>query len=1587
MRAFPEHFDFSRTTWVGPRAEQYERREDAFQQLVGDALLETLEAPIRVMSTAGRDGGIDAIIDDDALLPFASTELLPGPIIIECKDNNDSLGRAADNVRTAWKKVAQKLKEQAAAGWPSTYRPWATARTYVYITSAKLPHAQASIDLQRQIEDLFVELRRKRRSSIERVVVADWGTLRPILDRHPRLADRWLGVGHIALRSQTEQIEGLAGFKEYLVKIPFVPPDPRSPAHPDRLLQLVDEQAHAGRGVLLVGAGGVGKTRTLLEVGDRAEKAGWRVLHVIPGEALRTSELAQRIFAGGMHTLLLCDYFEQMPLDLLAFRQQLLPGANDRGLRIALLASGRSERAVQGRHGAQASFFDVVRLVVDAAQLRRVGEAMETLVAPQATAALGAAKVRALAGDRPIIALFVLQELERLAGTRQLGQAELSTIRPGALRYWLKRHLAEDALVSSSGSSPWEPEESPTLLAAAAGLAACPARTSNVCMQVRAVLRHAGPDERARERAEHIVHKLIELGWIEDTDNALEAAHDAVTDQLLEEVLSGSDGRVRRKNLNALLRPCRRAPRALEQMAIALGRLVSPGGGFAQHLAEHAQRWFKISAPEIGAAFVSTTPTRASRALMTILSGPLWAQSAIERWSDVIEPWIERHAAAGESWPVLYALSLRKDLPGQLASRLITIAHAWLEQHQEDEHAVTILVTMLERADVDPSLALRLIEIAWSWYERHHSLHYAAFVLGALLERDDLTPKLLNEIGPTTIRWCAEHPEAAEAGFALGMLLVRSDIGPEVIRNAKATMWAWLDRHQNTKSAGFALAMLLKAHKQGTKRWSRAVDMGLSWLERHAGSLQAGILLGELLQAGEKRPSLVPHVLSLAWPWLGRYEQVFEVVFLLPGLLSVELQSEQFLRAMHGALGWIKRYGKYVHVQELLRRLFHRADIDPESAEKVDRAGFSWLQENHALPQAALVLALLIERPSLPADIGPQAAAMALEWLDRNPDHRLFRLMIATALACEYLGDNDAQHLAEEAVTWLEAHPGGDAATITLGSILRRTNISPSTVARAWPLALTQIEANGAELDSYALLHAALARNDLDAAQASLSIATAQQWLDRHADHLLGGNLVIALLWRDPLDPRVRGYALGAALRWLRRYRKLFDARHVLLVATKRGAPEGEAKMQLADAIRAWLREYLTRAEAGGPLACLLRLVSTQAPEAGDIHYALAWIEIHGHQHQAFEVLMRLALRGDLPADTANFVVSRCLSWIDDHGLTEEAALVLESLFFRAHLIEADLHHLTRAAVRWIDKHGNCALAGLVLSGLLRAALLGSQAATDISSRIVADSWRWLCTYPDEASSSNVLGLLLAREDLPKSVIDSMKPRAIAWLDKHGRHPDSWRALTALNVRWGRDQHIGSQVSRIATDWLLENRGHDQAHFVAAVLLAHAQLERGDLASVHMVALHWLGRFGPLSESTALIECIFDAPSLRKRSARIDPVHVERLVTSVRSGLESEAFDLACLAMPALLAVTVRTRDAGTQRKVRLLVKKALQDPRMRDELRDQMWAACGRLLEAGAWPKRAEAVQSLGRLGLRPERDEQATRRKPQTSKRAGRR
>lgn len=574
---FPLRFDPS--AWQGPRAKQHPNRPDAFQQLVGDSLREEFDFRVFVSPTKGRDGAIDAFIDDkngDAALAN-----LPAPQIVECKDHDDTCDDLQKNINQGWDRVANKLKEQAELGWTGDFEPWRRVKSYVYCISSNVGKQASREKLQEKITHFFFnELQESLRPQLlEKILVLDWSDLQDKFNRFPRIADKWIGLQLPKIKTQAEYCESLTQFRSYLLEenFPFVAPEQENiNACPANILTRLEQLAGTG-GILLKGIGGVGKTRTALEVAQLADIKGWRVLHLLPDDpGVTIDDLSEALFSGNEKTLLVFDYLDQMPkLDLGSVRHRILQEAATRGMPLALLANLRPSSLRNPNPAREALFTEQILLQTSTHQKARITEIALERIAPLAVAQLGHEKVHELCGERPIIAMFIAEELQRRAKEGILEKTDLSLIRNNNLTGWLKKRLIEDKLVvSDNGNSflPAQPE--PWLISAATMLAVAPLARDHMEEAGSKAFLAAGGDN--SQMATHVLGQLLTLGWIEQRGIELSASHDVVADEVFNEVLRDrSSGQLREEMLYCCLTPALVRARTLGRYATALNRLQS----------------------------------------------------------------------------------------------------------------------------------------------------------------------------------------------------------------------------------------------------------------------------------------------------------------------------------------------------------------------------------------------------------------------------------------------------------------------------------------------------------------------------------------------------------------------------------------------------------------------------------------------------------------------------------------------------------------------------------------------------------------------------------------------------------------------------------------------------------------------------------------------------------------------------------------------------------------------------------------------------------------------------------------------------
>ncbi|MFF2301835.1 hypothetical protein ACFVVP_04935, partial [Streptomyces sp. NPDC058128] len=763
-----------------------------------------------------------------------------------------------------------------------------------------------------------------------------------------------------AVIPQHELISGFGDFKKNLTseQLPFVSPGADHPAEPSNLfVRLVSA---GDRGVLLVGAAGTGKTRAGIEVGRLALDAGWRVLHVLPGEDGSVTELiAEQVCAEQTPALVVVDYLNESQIDLPALRHRVIPEARRRNIPVALLASVRPGWLHKANRTQLHEVFDEVELRQDDEFQKQVVDHALASLAPTATDRLGIARMREICGHRPIVALLVAREVERRVTSGLALPAPTGLREGGEIPRWLKSRLGEDELDVPGRTHPFVPARaSHSLVAAAAATAACPQAREEVTAAAHAALAAAdgtgpggpagaaGPSGSAGgiaarnqdvvPRAEDVVATLLSLGWLETgEDGVLSVAHDLVTDQLVESVLLPErDAEPDTDGAEALLAGCLVNPRTIGRAALNVGRLVNDLALLdrAGPVSAVLDSWFTRHADELGAV-LRIDCSVGSYALGAVCSGPPWSASAVRAWAQVVGPWLSNFGSRVAARHLLYR-GLHY-LPEDGARLLLPTVWAWLARNGDLEQASFVLGPLLSRADLDSDAAQKATTAANTWLDLHTATLGAPFILRPLLSRTDLDADTAQKATTAAHTWLDLHTTALGAQFVLNSLLSRTDLDSDTARKATTAAHTWLDLHAITLGAQFVLRPLLSRPDLGKDAAPKATAAACTWLDLHGTTLEAQFVLGSLLS-------------------------------------RTDLDSDTARKATAAARTWLDLHGTTLGAQFVLNSLLSRNDLDSDTARKATTAALSWLDLHAITLGAQFVLRPLLSRPDLGKDAAPK---------------------------------------------------------------------------------------------------------------------------------------------------------------------------------------------------------------------------------------------------------------------------------------------------------------------------------------------------------------------------------------------------------------------------------------------------------------------------------------------------------------------------------------------------------------------------------------------------------------------------------------
>ncbi len=833
-----------------------------------------------------------------------------------------------------------------------------------------------------------------------------------------------LGLDDLQIVEHDEYVAQLQAFQRFLTQanLPFVPPAEGSPTHPMALWARLQETERPG--ILLVGSGGVGKTRTAFEVACLAAADGWRVIHLLPADRpLSLERLRARVCADPRPTLLVFDYLDQMPdLDFRALR--LLRGALVIARApIALLGNSRPGW-VRTAHAERDTLFEITPLTPEEDQRSRILAAMLEVAAPNASYLMGEPRLRELCGDRPIIALLIALELERRALAGRLGEDIVQGIRSGDLLGWLRRRLEGDKVRTSVSSSPWEPPITPPEVLAVASVLACAPQGFEALTDAAEAALVAGGGE--GERAGFIVASLVQLGWLESEGVSLRTAHDVVADEVLEQVLAPQHP-VPASAWSTVFAPWTRRSRHISRLATSLTRMMvskpDAHGWVAERITAGLNSWWPRGSEAAGKVLAEGAAVEGAYALGTLLWSPMWQEHVLASWTQVVTPWLTRWSSAEAARHVFYT-GLRIIPVGQ-AGELTAQALAWLGHHATASVASFVISALLGRDDLSGAAASTVTGAAVAWFSAHGHKSEAAYVLHPLLHRTDLDTAHANATIEVALSWLSQNGEEPQAQPVHGRLLLRSDLGAAQARAAVQVALAWLSVHDQKPEAGFVLGPLLRRRELQRDQLGCVVGAALEWIKRHHfGSAscspseqrpeRAGLdrsedpgdptfVLKGLLSRDDLDGKTAESVVATAVAWLEVHAEEVDSQYVLTSLLDRRYVGRHHATIVSCATRWVAQHAENPGADFVIRRLLRQGSVEPVVLEGALR----WARLNASNPDADWVLSRLLLRDEIHHDAWNEVASLALKWLSEDRGATAFMVLGAIGTRWDNLGVDD----------------------------------------------------------------------------------------------------------------------------------------------------------------------------------------------------------------------------------------------------------------------------------------------------------------------------------------------------------------------------------------------------------------------------------------------------------------------------------------------------------------------------------------------------------------------------------------------------
>jgi hypothetical protein len=1260
-------------------------------------------------------------------------------------------------------------------------------------------------------------------------------------------------------------LASLRGYRSRLTnqELRFVESDERKSWQPNSLWTSLSSSSTNGC-ILLTGHGGVGKTRTALEVGNEALAHGWEVVHVRAGNASRVAdELNALVSQLERPVLVIIDYLNLVrDLDLLSIADLAMTDRTE-GARLSVLATSRNGWETRHRRDPGMDRFERIPLLRSDDEARAVCTAIVKQIAPETTAAFGTETVLDLTGSvRPILAVLLGQVIEtQYVNTGQLPAALVSE----DMAAWLESRLNEDEILP--GESTGGSELPVRMTAAAVALSVAPAPKQELVRITEGVvgLGH-------HEVVAYTIDKLSKIGWLEETDEGLAPAHDVVVDKLLESAVFHHDTEiVRESSVEAMLGTARISAHAFSNVLAAIERVIDERtirNVSSDALRQSAGNWIEGNASALPDVLSSDLAVCA-RVAVQILESEMWGIEREALWRDPVSEIV------------------RKLSGGPHAAEPLQVACKTLARN------------------VEPNVAAMAID-----WMTGQAPKFSEFVLNACLDRKDVGTGIetLIDLALVSMRERATH---VSADFTLARLLRRKELAADQLVLVEDYVRGWLELYQESVHAVHLLASVVARDDIAIDLAEAGYKASLAWVTARSRRIEGSYLLPTLARrCGSKR-----EFEAAVWPvtsqWLTEHGDAVEAVYVLQALVDVDWLGLDERNVAWGAVrGWLTSHPRDGSTSFLLKALVKWKHLDAERLSDVRVAMGVWLESQRDAADADFVLRASIESGFASGEVAAELWPHVRRWLLRNSTLLNTRYMVISVLGWKDAPDGSDAVIWQCANAWMGSNGRSGAASHVLQSLLDWSHLTAERFDSVWNSAVAWTSEYLETAESSFVLQKLVVREALSVERAAAVSAFIDRWMTTYGGEEKAGHLLAACVGSESFESSEdRARRIDEVRMWLEIHaeaptaarvfiavlglgRVTREQAHPMITQVSRWIEKNPAHRSLSSLLTIvmkskyaawavpelwasfshWLTERSDHSRSSRLLQSILRS-SAIPPKSTAVVWEAAsrWIDQRGEESGKIVLLIAESPRADSTALKATWPAIR--RWFDEFCLEPEARVPLGALFGVSELTEENVAELQSWLTRWVMANPTriegvhlvrAALKPRRLSGeffettwsitsawlsaskstqstnyLLRDIMVISDLSEAIVESVAAISLDWLEVFPADITTSHMVQELLAWPALPDHALPKVLDAAFRYVREEQDRPRLAFLFLAL---LGSPRYSGEgsdDLVSAATNWLTVNPNHHAADGVVLALVRAKSLTNRQVAQFSRSSRAW----------------------------------------------------------------------------------------------------------------------------------------------------